>query len=99
MDIKEICPCPKISCANHGDCEKCTSRHLRKGVLNFCGFQTILPVLRAAIAESPESPTAKKLEALIGGQLQAYENLMKKNELQQETQNGLLKKMSEYSDY
>lgn len=97
MDMKEICPCPKIACHNHGDCEKCTSRHLRKGVLNFCGFHTILPTLREAIAESPESPTAKMLSALIEKQLQGYENLMKKNELTRDSQKTLIKKMSEYS--
>ncbi len=98
MDIKEICPCPKIACANHADCEKCTSSHLKKGSLNFCGFHTILPTLQEAIAASPESATAKKLNALIEGQLQTYEKLMTSNNLSKENQNVLLQKMSELYD-
>ena len=99
MDMREICPCPKLNCPNHGYCDKCTSRHARKGVLNYCSFHTILPTIRQAIDEAPESPTAKKLEALIGKQLQAYEKLMKEHGLSQEHQEKLFKKVTEFSDH
>ena len=61
MDMKEICPCPNQDCPNHGDCEKCISRHLKKGYLNYCAFHTILPLLREAIDADPDSPAAQKL--------------------------------------
>jgi hypothetical protein len=51
------------------------------------------------IDESPESPTAKKLDTLIGIQLQAYEKRMDENGLTQESQDKLLKKVAEYSDH
>ena len=99
MDMKEICPCPNLNCPNHGDCEKCTSRHLRKGFLNYCGFHTLLPTIKQVIDNDPESPTAKKLDALIGAQLSAYEKLMKDHRLSQESQDRLLKKVAEFSDH
>ncbi|EFK08685.1 conserved domain protein [delta proteobacterium NaphS2] len=98
MDMKEICPCPNLSCPNHGYCEKCISRHLRAGFLNYCAFHTILPTLKQVIDSDPESPAAKKLDDLIQAQLQAYEKLMDKHGLSQESQNSLLKKVAECSD-
>ena len=99
MDMGEICPCPKLNCPNHGLCDKCTSRHARKGFLNYCSFHTILPTIRQAIDESPESPTAKKMEALISAQLNAYEKLMNDHELSREHQKKLFKKVTEFSDH
>ena len=99
MNIKEICPCPNLTCPNHGDCEKCISRHVRLGFLNYCAFHTILPTIKQVIDDDPESPTAKKLNDLIQAQLQAYEKLMNDHGLSRENQNSLLKKVAEYSDH
>ncbi len=99
MDMNEICPCPKLSCPNHGYCDKCISRHVRKGFLNYCSFHTLLPTINKVIDETPESPTAKMLDELIKGQLQAYEKSMNEYGLSQENQNRLFKKVSEYSDH
>jgi len=99
MDMKEICPCPNLDCPNHGFCNKCNSRHLRGNFLNCCAFYTILPTLQETIDASPESPTAKKLATLVGDRLQAYEKLREKHGISKESQELLLKKVAEYSDY
>ena len=99
MDMKEICPCPNLHCPNHGYCDNCTSRHLRIGYLNYCSFQTLLPAMRQVIDADPESPTAKKLDGLLGAQLLAYEKLMEENELTKENQARLLKMVAEHSDH
>lgn len=99
MEMKDICPCHKLDCPNHGNCEKCTSRHLRKGSLNYCGFYTILPTLKEAIAASPESPTAKKLSSLIETREENYDKLLEKNGLTREGQDRLLKSVADFSDY
>jgi len=99
MNMKEICPCPNLSCPNHGDCEKCISRHVRLGFLNYCAFHTILPTIKQVIDSAPGSPTARRFHELIQAQLQAYDNLMDEHGLSQESQNRLLKMVSEYSDH
>ena len=99
MEMKDICPCVNLTCPNHGLCEKCTSRHLKKGSLNFCGFNTILPVLREAIDLSPESPTAKKLTSLVENTLKAHEGLMEKHQISENDKQGRLKQVSDFSDY
>lgn len=99
MDIKEICPCHNLDCPNHGVCENCTSRHLHKGSLNYCGFHTILPTLREAIDASPDSPTARKLTALIENTQAIYAKLLDKHGLSGDNQQRLLKKMADFSDY
>ena len=99
MDMKEICPCPKLTCPNHGYCDKCTSRHLRLGFLNYCSFYTFLSFTKEVREAVPELPTAKKLDELIKAQLQAYDKLMDEHGLSQENQNRLLKKVAEYSDH
>lgn len=99
MEMKDICPCVRLDCPNHGNCEKCTSRHLKKGSLNYCAFYLILPELQAAVAESPESPTAKRLALMIGKRLALYDKLMEKQGLSQEGQDKLLKKVADFSDY
>jgi len=98
MDIKEICPCPNLDCPNHGYCDKCVSRHLRGGHLNFCAFYTILPTLQEAIEASPESPAAQKLQAVIGKQMQTYQRLMEKHGLTEENRDRLLKMVAEYGE-
>ena len=50
MTIAEICPCVNVGCPNHGQCDKCISRHMRLGTLNYCSLYTLLPVLEKAIA-------------------------------------------------
>ena len=69
MKMKDICPCVRLDCPNHGNCEKCTSRHLNKGSLNYCAFYTVLLEYQEAIDASPESPTAKKLALMIENKL------------------------------
>ena len=99
MDVKEICPCVNVECPNHGYCEKCTSRHLNKGFLNFCGFHTILPFLQEAIDASPDSPTAQKLLDLIQKTSGTYDKLMEKHGISEEDKGRLLEKMTDFSDY
>lgn len=99
MDMKEICPCPKLSCPNHGYCDKCISKHLRSGSPNYCSFHTFLSFIKEVRDEDPESLTAKKLDKLIKSKLQAYEKLMDEHGLSQEGQDKLLQKVAEYSDH
>jgi hypothetical protein len=58
-----------------------------------------LPAIKQVINADPESPAAKKLDALIGLQLQAYEKLTNENNLSQENQDRLFKMVAEYSDH
>ena len=37
MTIAEICPCVNVGCPNHGQCDKCISRHARLGTLQAFG--------------------------------------------------------------
>lgn len=97
--MNDICPCPNLDCPNHGICENCNSRHTRLGYLSYCAFHTILPSIRKIISADPESVAAKKLEALITPQLEAYDKLMKKYHLTKENQDELLKKVAAYSDH
>ncbi|MFH0955329.1 MAG: hypothetical protein V1777_04470 [Candidatus Micrarchaeota archaeon] len=30
------CPCPKTTCPNHGNCDKCKAYHLKVGGLSYC---------------------------------------------------------------
>lgn len=99
MEMRDICPCVILDCPNHGNCQKCTSRHLNKGSLNYCAFYAVLPELQAAIAESPESPTAKRLAAMTGNRLALYGKVMEKHGLTQEGQDKLLKEVANFSDY
>jgi hypothetical protein len=99
MGMNDICPCVKLECPNHGNCEKCTSRHLKLGSLNYCAFYTVLPELQESIAASPESPTAKKLASMVENRLTAYDKLMEKHGLSREGQEKLLKEVANFSDY
>ena len=99
MDMKDICPCVNLDCPNHGNCEKCTSRHLCKGALNYCAFYTVLPELQEAIEASPESPTAQKLASMIKNRLKTYGKLTAKHGLTDQGQEQLLKKVADFSDY
>lgn len=87
MEKTTVCPCPKLECPNHGDCEKCTSRHLRLGYLNYCGFYAILPFMEEVIAASPDSLSAQKLKTKSAKQLQAYAQLKEKHNISEEMQN------------
>ena len=99
MKMTDICPCVKLDCPNHGKCENCTSRHLNKGNLNYCGFYTFLPELQKVIAAAPDSQTAQKLDSMIKNRLEIYDKLIKKHGLSEEGQEQLLKKVADYSDY
>lgn len=99
MDMKDICPCVNLDCPNHGNCEKCTSRHLRKGSLNYCAFYTVLPQLQEAIKASPESPTAQKLASMTEKRVEAYGKVMAKRGLTEKGQAQLLQKVADFSDY
>ena len=94
--MKDICPCPNTGCPNHGDCAKCTASHVRKGYLSYCSFHTILPTIRDLIAADPDSPTARKLDALIQPQLEAYEKMKAANSLSQADLDKRLAKVAEY---
>ena len=69
---QNTCPCPNLDCPNHGNCKNCTSRHLRIGKLNYCGFYSILPELEKAINSDPDSPTAQIIQNRIERQTKAY---------------------------
>ena len=99
MEMKEICPCVNLECPNHGNCEKCTSRHLKKGSMNYCAFYTVLPELQEAIAAAPESPAAKKLASIIEYRYETYGKLAEKHGLPKERQKRLLKAVADFSDY
>ncbi|MFX1437036.1 MAG: hypothetical protein ACFFAA_07460 [Promethearchaeota archaeon] len=34
--INFSCPCPKLGCSNHGNCEECKKYHLTSNSLPFC---------------------------------------------------------------
>lgn len=99
MTIAEICPCVNVGCPNHGQCEKCISRHMRLGTLNYCSFYTLLPVLQKAIAADSESPAADVLRGITDHRLEVNAELAKKNGLSEEKLADLRKKVAEYSDY
>lgn len=83
-DVRDNCPCPNLTCPNHGDCAKCTSSHIHKGYLSYCAFHTVLPALTEVLSEDPESPTARRLKGLLQPQLDAYDKLKARHGLSQE---------------
>lgn len=99
MTIAEICPCVNVACPNHGQCDRCNSRHTRLGNLTYCSFYTTLPLLQKAIAADPESPASAVLREMVDQRLAAYAGLTQKNGLSEEGQADLRKKVAEYSDY
>jgi hypothetical protein len=99
MEMKDICPCVKLDCPNHGNCQKCTSRHLKIRSLNYCAFYSVLSELQEAIAASPESPTAKRLASMTESRIATYGKLMEKHALSQKGQDKLLKEVADFSDY
>lgn len=86
MEKCNTCPCPNLDCPNHGNCINCTSRHLKIKTLNYCGFYSILPLLKDVIEVSPDSESAKKVSALIEKQSKAYTKLMKIHSISEESQ-------------
>jgi hypothetical protein len=99
MEMKEICPCVNLDCPNFGDCAKCTSRHIKKGSLNYCAFYTVLPDLQQAVAASPESSTARLLASMIEKRLSSYGKTREKRGLSMKGQERLLKEVADFSDY
>jgi len=99
LSVPEICPCPKLDCPNHGYCDRCTSRHVRLGFLSYCAFHTILPTIRKAIEETPDSETGRKIGALMDAQVHAYERLYDKHDIRHEDRQELLRKVSQHSKH
>ena len=99
MSNQEMCPCVNAKCPNHGKCDQCISRHLKIGHLNFCSFHTILPVLEEAIAMSPDSATAEKLDSLIKNTKETYAKLSAKNCIQEKDTIDRINKVKNYSAY
>ena len=89
MRAYNICPCPNLECPNHGDCRNCTSRHLRIGTLNYCGFYSILNELEEAVNAEPGSLSAQIIRKRIERQTNAYLKNMKKHCLSEENQHTL----------
>jgi|GEM_PF-1286013 len=85
MSGEKVCPCPNLECPNHGNCRDCSSRHLRMGTLSCCAFYSILPELEAAVAASPDSPSAELIRNRIESQTAAYRRLLEKHCISQET--------------
>jgi len=80
-------------------CEDCTSRHLKVGALNYCGFYAILPSLNEAVESAPDSESARTLNALIRKQTKAYETLMEKHGLSREGQCAVKDAASRFSKH
>jgi hypothetical protein len=99
VEKTNTCPCPKIECPVHEDCANCTSRHLRLGFLNYCGFYSILPFLKEVIESSPDSLSALKFQSKIRKQSEAYLTLMGKNNITEEELIELRIKKSNLSSY
>jgi hypothetical protein len=99
MTNTKPCPCPNLNCPNHGVCEDCTSRHLKIGTLNYCGFYSILPSLNEAIESSPDSESAQMLSRLLQKQTKAYEMLMDHHDLTEEGQCELKDAASRFSKH
>jgi hypothetical protein len=93
------CPCPNLECPNHGVCEDCTSRHLKKGMLNYCGFYSILPSLNEAIELSPDSESARALSHLLERQMKAYSTLKEKHHLAEQKQSELRREAADFSEH
>jgi hypothetical protein len=99
MTRTKPCPCPNLDCPNHGVCEDCTSRHLKIGTLNYCGFYAILPSLNEAVACAPDSDSARSLDALIRKQTKAYGTLMEKHGLTDDGQGELKSAAARFSKH
>lgn len=99
MGKTNICPCPNLECPNHGNCTNCTSRHLRMGFLNYCGFHSILPFLEEVSEVSSDSLSAQKVEDMVKRQSQAYLKLMEKHNITEEKQCELRTAKSLVSDH
>ena len=99
MTKNNPCPCPNLDCPNHGNCENCSSRHLKKGTLNYCGFYAILPKLEEAVKLAPDSKTAIQLNHLIEKQMASYNALIEQHNLSDESQDEIREKKAEFSDH
>ncbi len=92
MQKEHHCPCPNLDCTNHGNCENCSSRHLRVNTLNYCAFYAILPELEKAIEADPNSEASKIIQNRIDRQMNAYQKCMQKHGLTEESQKKLREK-------
>lgn len=99
MKNQTPCPCPNLKCPNHGICENCTSRHLRIGTLNYCGFYAVLPKLEESIALSPDSPASSKLKEMIDKHIYAYSKLKANNAISNEQELTNRNDKANSSDY
>jgi len=99
MNDENICPCPNLECPNHGDCSKCTSRHLRIRSLNYCAFFAIEQELEGAVNASPHSPAAQIIKKRLERQTKAYQKCMKKHCLSEEYQHILRIEKSKLSEH
>lgn len=77
--INNTCACPKLDCPNHGNCENCTSRHLKIKTLNYCAFYSIQDFLEDLKDEI-------KVNDLLVKHLNAYDKLIEKNNLSSKKQ-------------
>jgi hypothetical protein len=89
MQTTNICPCPNLECPNHGDCENCTSRHLRIRSLNYCAFYSILNELEGVINAEPDSLSAQMIRKRIERQTNTYLRNMKEHGLSEENRHAL----------
>jgi len=89
MENLNACPCPNLKCPNHGNCANCTSRHLRIGTLNYCGFQAILPFLKEVSEISSDSSCSQKIKSMIDRHTNAYAKAMKEHSISEDQQNEL----------
>lgn len=96
---KNICPCPNLDCPNHGDCEKCTSRHLRLKTLNYCAFYSILGELEAAVNASPDTEAARIIKNRIDRQTKVYIKCKSKYEITENQLNELRIRKSKLSEH
>jgi len=99
MRTKNVCPCPNLVCPNHGDCVNCTSRHLRIGTLNYCGFYSILNELEKAVEASADSPSAQIIQNRIDRQTSAYLKCMEEHGLLEKSIRLLREQKSQLSKH
>ena len=96
---KNLCPSPNLKCPNHGNCENCTSRHLRIGSLNYCAFYSILTELIESIKASPDSESAKVIRHRVKRQTNAYLSHMKNNGISEENLTNLRIQKAKISEH
>ena len=76
--VKEVCPCPNLTCGNKGNCYACTSAHLARKSPNGCGFYMIKDFLLQLAAEDPTSKAGKMAKQFVDDREAKYAETMKK---------------------